>query len=80
MGVYFRRLGGRGIVFRETAFVDACTVSRLRVSGVGVMNIPSAKDEDGGGGHETWGINLRGVCVEDVGQRRVESGWQGKGG
>jgi len=56
--------------------VDACTVSGLGVSGVGVMDITTAKDEDGSGGHGTWGINLRGVCVENVGQRRVESGWR----
>jgi hypothetical protein len=73
--MYFRLVGGRGIVFGETTLVDASAVSRLRVSGVGVMNIPGAKDEDSGGGHETWGINLRGVCVEDVGQRRFGSGW-----
>ena len=66
-------------MFREAAFVDGCTVSRLSVSGVGVMGIPAAKDEDGGGGHETWGINLRGVCVENVGQRRVGGSWQEKG-
>ena len=65
-------------MFGGAGFVDACTVSGLSVSGVGVMDITAAKDEDGGGGHETWGINSRGVCVEDVGQRRVESGWQGK--
>lgn len=62
----------------ETTFVDARTVSGLGVSGVGVMDITAAKDEDGGGGHETWGINSRGVCVENVGQRRVESGWEEK--
>ena len=62
----------------ETSFVDARTVSGLGVSGVGVMDITAAKDEDGGGGHETWGINSRGVCVENVGQRRVESGWEEK--
>lgn len=50
-----------------------CTVSGLNDSGVGVTDIPAAKDEDSGGGHETWVINLRGVCVEKVGQRRVES-------
>jgi hypothetical protein len=60
------------------AFVDACTVSGLGVSGVGVMDVTAAKDEDGGGGH-AWGINLRGVCVGDVGQRRVEGGWQERG-
>jgi len=64
-------------VFGGTDFVDACTVSGLGVSGV--MDITAAKDEDGSGGHETWGINLRGVCVENVGQRRVESGWQKRG-
>jgi hypothetical protein len=60
------------------AFVDACTVSGLGVSGVGVMDVTAAKDEDGGGGH-AWGINLRGVCVGDVGQRRVGAGGR-KGG
>jgi hypothetical protein len=30
-------------VFGETTFVDACTVSGLSVSGVGVMNIPVRK-------------------------------------
>ena len=60
-------------MFCEAGFVRACTVSGLNDSRVGVMGIPSAKDEDGGDGHETWDINLRGVCVEDVGQRRVES-------
>lgn len=72
----FRRLRGRGVAFGEAAFVDACTVSRLSVNGIGLMDIPGAKDEDGGGCHETWGINLRGVCVENVGQRRVGRGWR----
>ena len=40
-------------MFGEAVFVDACTVSGLGVSGVGVMDIPAAKDEDGGDGHET---------------------------
>jgi hypothetical protein len=79
MDVRFRQLGGRGIVLREATFVGACTVSGLSVNGVGVMDILGAKDEDGGGGHETRGINLRGVCVENVGQRRVEGSWQEKG-
>ena len=48
-----------------------CTVSGLSDSGVGVMDIPAAKDESGGG-HETGDINLRGVCIEDVDQRRVK--------
>jgi hypothetical protein len=61
-------------VFREAGFVCACTVSGLGDSGVGVMGIPAAKDEDGGGCHETWGINLTRVCIENVGQRRGESG------
>lgn len=60
-------------MFCEVGFVRACTVSGLNDSGIWVMGIPGAKDEDGGGGHETWDINLRGVCVEDVGQRRVEN-------
>ena len=38
---------------REAALLDACTGSGLGVSGVGVIDIPGAKDEDGGGGHET---------------------------
>ena len=63
-------------MFWRTDFVDACAASGVGVSGVGVMDITAAKDEEGSGGHETWGINLRGVCVENVGQRRVESGWQ----
>ena len=58
----------------ETAFVDVCTVGGLSVSGVGVMGVPASKDEDSGSGHEMRGINSRGVCVEEVGQRRVESG------
>lgn len=62
---------GRVVVLRVAAFVDACTVSGVGVSGIGVLDIPGAKDEGGGGGHETGGINLRGVCVENVGQRRV---------
>ena len=61
-------------MFGETAFVDAWTVGGLCVSGVGVMGIPASKDEDSGSGHERRGINLRGVCIEEVGQRRVESG------
>ena len=47
-------------MFGGADFVDACTVSGLGVSGVGVMDITAAKDEDGSGGHGTWGINLRG--------------------
>ena len=47
-------------MLREAAFLYACTISGLGVSGVGVMVIPAAKDEDGGGGHETRGINSRG--------------------
>jgi hypothetical protein len=43
------------------------------------MNITAAKDENSGGGHETWDINLRGVCVEEVGQRRVKGNRQIKG-
>lgn len=43
------------------------------------MGIPGAKDEDGGDGHETWDINLRGVCVEGVGQGRVENDLWEKG-
>ena len=62
-------------MFGGADFMYACAVSGLGVSGVGVMDITAAKDEDGSGGHETRGINLRGVCVENVGQRRVESGW-----
>ena len=69
-----RRLRGRGAVFGETAFVDVCTVDGLGVSGVGVMGIPASKDEDSGSGHEMRGINSRGVCIEEVGQRRVGSG------
>jgi len=76
MDMCSRRLGGRGVVFREVTFVGACTVSGLSVR---VMDILGAKDEDGSGGHETWGINLRGVCVENVGQRRVGDGWQKNG-
>ena len=60
-------------------FVDARTVSELGVSRVGVMDITAAKDEDGSGGHGMWGINLRGVCVGNVGQRRVWGGWQERG-
>ena len=67
----FGQFRGRGTVLRAAAFVDAGTVSGLGVSGIGVLDVPAAKDEDSGGGHETWGINLRGVCVENVGQRRV---------
>ena len=63
----------------EVGFVCACAVSGLSDSGVGVMDIPGAKDENGGGGHETRDINLRGVCVEEVGRRRVESDLRGKG-
>ena len=66
-------------MLREAAFVGACTVSGLGVNGVGVVDILGAKDEDGGGGHETWVINSRGVCIVDVGQRRVEDGWQERG-
>lgn len=40
-------------MFGKTAFVDTCTMNGLSVSGVGVMDILGAKDEDGGGGHET---------------------------
>ena len=75
----FRQLRGKGVVLGGTAFVDACTVSGLGVSGVGAMDITAAKDEDSGGGHETWGINLRGGIVENVGQRMVGSGRQEKG-
>ena len=57
----------------------ARTVNGLSDSGVGVMDITAAKDENSGGGHETWDINLRGVCVKKVGQRRVKSDRQGKG-
>lgn len=60
-------------MFSEACFMCTCTVSGLSDGGVGVMDIPAAKDEDGGGGHETWVINSRGVCIVDVGQRRVES-------
>ena len=51
--------------------MSTCTVSGLSDGGVGVMVIPAAK-EDSGGGHETWGINLSGVCVREVDQRRVK--------
>ena len=37
------------------------TVSGMGDSGVVAMDIPGAKDEEGGGGHETCDINLRGV-------------------
>jgi hypothetical protein len=36
------------------------------------MDVPAAKDKDGGGVHGTYVINLR-VCIEDVGQRRIGS-------
>jgi hypothetical protein len=67
-------------VFKEVGFVRACGVSGLSDSGVGVLDIPGAEDEDGGGGHGTRDINLKGVCVEEVGQRRVERDLWGKGG